>query len=72
MKTITDDPDDFFDNGGWSFLDPNSGDEAEVEDEEDEEDEVYDPSDSEESAEESESDFSEESVVSEDDNDSDG
>lgn len=22
MKTITDDPEGFFDNGGWSFLDP--------------------------------------------------
>ena len=24
MKTINDDPEDFFANGGWSFLDPNS------------------------------------------------
>ncbi len=24
MKTITDDPEGFFDNGGWSFLDPES------------------------------------------------
>lgn len=24
MKTITDDPDGFFDNGGWTFLDPES------------------------------------------------
>ena len=24
MKTITDDPDGFFDSGGWSFLDPES------------------------------------------------
>ena len=24
MKTILDDPEGFFDNGGWSFLDPES------------------------------------------------
>ena len=24
MKTITDDPEGFFDNGGWSFLEPES------------------------------------------------
>lgn len=24
MKTINDDPDEFFDGGGWSFLDPES------------------------------------------------
>ena len=24
MKTITDDPEGFFDNGGWSFLNPES------------------------------------------------
>ena len=24
MKTITDDPEGFFDSGGWSFLDPES------------------------------------------------
>ena len=24
MKTITDDPEGFFDNGGWTFLDPDS------------------------------------------------
>lgn len=66
MKTITDDPEDFFENGGWSFLDPNSGDEAEVEDEEEEEDD-YNPSASEDDeVEESESDFSDDSVVSED------
>lgn len=66
MKTITDDPVDFFDQGGWSFLDPNSGDEAEVEDEEEEEDD-YNPSASEDDeVEESESEFSDDSVVSED------
>ncbi len=25
MKTITDDPEGFFDNGGWNFLDPDDG-----------------------------------------------
>ena len=25
MKTITDDPEGFFESGGWSFLDPESG-----------------------------------------------
>lgn len=24
MKTINDNPEDFFENGGWSFLEPNS------------------------------------------------
>ncbi|CAH1779538.1 unnamed protein product [Owenia fusiformis] len=41
MKTIVDDPEGFFDSGGWSFLDPES--DAEV-DEESEED-SYAPSD---------------------------
>ncbi|UXI19701.1 motile sperm domain-containing protein 2-like [Sarcoptes scabiei] len=66
MKTITDDPEDFFDNGGWSFLDANSGDESEDEDELDEEDDVYNPDESEfDDNDDSESDFSEESMVSE-------
>ncbi|XP_052830934.1 FACT complex subunit SPT16 [Octopus bimaculoides] len=42
MKTITDDPEGFFDNGGWSFLDPESEDEHEDDDEED--DDAYVPS----------------------------
>jgi nucleosome binding factor SPN SPT16 subunit len=41
MKTITDDPEGFFENGGWTFLDPESDDEGPAEDEEEEEDEVY-------------------------------
>ncbi|XP_076296462.1 FACT complex subunit spt16-like isoform X3 [Lasioglossum baleicum] len=46
MKTITDDPVGFFDNGGWTFLDPESDAENdEVEDEEEEEDDAYEPSD---------------------------
>lgn len=42
MKTITDDPEGFFDSGGWTFLDPESDVEnEEVEDEEEEEDDAY-------------------------------
>lgn len=37
MKTITDDPEGFFENGGWTFLDPESDPEDPVEDEEEEE-----------------------------------
>ena len=39
MKTITDDPEGFFESGGWSFLDPeeSEGEGEETEDEEDEE-----------------------------------
>lgn len=41
MKTITDDPEGFFENGGWTFLDPESDDEAGQSDDEEEEDEPY-------------------------------
>lgn len=48
MKTITDDPVGFIENGGWTFLDPDSDGENAGDDEtEDEEDEVYEPTDSE-------------------------
>ena len=30
MKTITDDPEGFFDSGGWTFLDPESDAEEQV------------------------------------------
>lgn len=30
MKTITDDPEGFFESGGWTFLDPESDEEAAV------------------------------------------
>ena len=40
MKTIVDDPEGFFESGGWSFLDPDSGSDEE-EEEEDEEDEEF-------------------------------
>jgi len=66
MKTITDDPEGFFDQGGWTFLDPESDAEQE-EEEEDEDDDQYQPSDSEFSGEEEseESDFEDE-LTSED------
>ncbi|XP_076674813.1 SPT16 homolog, facilitates chromatin remodeling subunit dre4 isoform X1 [Andrena cerasifolii] len=65
MKTITDDPEGFFDNGGWSFLDVESDAENEdVEDEEEEEDDAYEPSDFD--AEEESDDDSEYSEASED------
>jgi nucleosome binding factor SPN SPT16 subunit len=65
MKTITDDPEGFFESGGWSFLEPDSDSEAEVEDdEEEEEDETFQVSEEEESEEESED--SEYSEVDED------
>ena len=42
MKTITDDPDGFFESGGWTFLDPESDEEeGAAEDEEEEEDDAY-------------------------------
>lgn len=69
MKTITDDPDGFFEQGGWSFLDPESGSEDENEEAESEEDEAYEPTDLESDA-ESEDD-SEYSEASEDDSDED-
>lgn len=58
MKTITDDPNGFFDQGGWKFLDPQSGDEAEDDDDEDEEDEQYNPTEESDDDDESESDAS--------------
>jgi len=42
MKTITDDPEGFFDSGGWTFLDPESDNEENAEEvEEEEEDDAY-------------------------------
>jgi hypothetical protein len=50
MKTITDNPEEFFESGGWNFLDPDSGseEEEETEDEEDEEFKVSDDDESDE------------------------
>ncbi|CAB3251883.1 unnamed protein product [Arctia plantaginis] len=48
MKTITDDIEGFFDNGGWSFLDPESDAENAAADESsEEEDDAYEPTDAE-------------------------
>lgn len=69
MKTITDDPKGFFEQGGWTFLDPESGSEDEGDDDESEEDEVYEPTDME-SEDESDED-SEYSEASEDESDED-
>ncbi|ESO89772.1 hypothetical protein LOTGIDRAFT_124718 [Lottia gigantea] len=66
MKTITDDPEGFFDNGGWTFLDPESDAEGGNDDDSDEDDGAFEPSDidseeeSSEDSEEAESDWEEE------------
>ena len=57
MKTIVDDPEGFFDNGGWTFLEPESDQEADDEESE-EEDEQYKPSESEFSGESESSEYS--------------
>jgi len=75
MKTIIDDPEGFFEGGGWSFLDPNSDDEeAEGEDDlEDSEDEEFKMSEGSESGDEESSDDDYSSAVdSEDEEDGEG
>ncbi|XP_063951378.1 FACT complex subunit SPT16-like [Lytechinus pictus] len=57
MKTIVDDPDGFFEGGGWSFLEPESENEQDDDDEED--DGAFEPSGSEFEESESESEYSE-------------
>lgn len=64
MKTITDDPKSFFETGGWTFLDPGTDSEDELDGDEESEDDAYQPSDLE-SEEESDED-SEYSEASED------
>lgn len=60
MKTITDDPEGFFDNGGWTFLDPESdGEGAANDDTEDEEDDAYEPTDDDDEDESDSEDYSE-------------
>lgn len=59
MKTITDDPDGFFENGGWTFLDPESDEEEGVDDDEEEEDDAYEPTDLESEEESEDSEYSE-------------
>ncbi|KAG5683886.1 hypothetical protein PVAND_013146 [Polypedilum vanderplanki] len=68
MKTITDDPVGFIENGGWTFLDPDSEGEDEGQNEsEDEEDDAYEPTDSnDDDDEDSDSEYSE---ASEDEDD---
>lgn len=57
MKTITDDPEGFFESGGWTFLDPESDvEESKLEEDSDDEDEVYEPTDVDSFSEESEED----------------
>jgi len=64
MKTIVDDPEGFFESGGWSFLDPES--DGEGDDDDSEEDENFALSDEEEEGSEvsSEDDYSEDSNIS--------
>lgn len=73
MKTITDDPDGFFESGGWTFLDPESDEENQAAEEDSEaEDEVYEPSDVDSFSEESEEDseYSEGDTEEDDDDES--
>ncbi|KAF5287110.1 hypothetical protein FQR65_LT12333 [Abscondita terminalis] len=56
MKTITDDPEGFFDSGGWTFLDPESDGEQVQDSESEAEDDAYEPTDLESVSEESEED----------------
>merc|ERR1712013_368898 len=59
MKTIVDDPEGFFDSGGWNFLDPESDGEDEDDDDSDE-DETFNMSD----GSDSDEDFSDDSNIS--------
>jgi len=45
MKTIVEDPEGFFEQGGWGFLEPES--DAEMDDDDEDEDENFDPTDDE-------------------------
>jgi len=65
MKTIVEDPEGFFENGGWSFLDPD-GDDVDDDDDDSEEDQTFAVSDdgSEYSGSDSEDDFTEDSNIS--------
>jgi len=66
MKTIVEDPEGFFENGGWSFLDPD-GDDEDDDDDDSEEDQTFAMSDedgSDYSGSDSEDDFTEDSNIS--------
>lgn len=62
MKRIREDLDNFFEEGGWAFLDSDAEDDENEEDDDDEEDDQYNPSedDTEEEEDEDESDLEEE------------
>lgn len=67
MKTIIEDPEQFFETGGWTFLDPESDNEAAgAADESSDEDEAYEPTDVESVDDESDEDSEEYSEASED------
>ena len=69
MKTIVDDPEGFFESGGWSFLDPESDGEGDDDDDSDE-DETFNVSGSDESSgseEDSDEDFTDDSNISDED-----
>ncbi|XP_075220369.1 SPT16 homolog, facilitates chromatin remodeling subunit dre4 [Lycorma delicatula] len=59
MKTITDDSEGFFENGGWTFLDPESDEEVGEDEDEEEEDDAYVPTDLESEEESEDSEYSE-------------
>ncbi|XP_044175667.1 FACT complex subunit spt16-like [Acropora millepora] len=65
MKTINEDPEEFIENGGWGFLDPDSSG-GEGEDSDDEPESVYEPSGSAEEEESSQEEYSSETETSED------
>jgi len=68
MKTIVEDPEGFFDNGGWSFLDPDDG--EDTDDDDDDEDETFQASEESGSDydESSEDEFSDDSNISDEEN----
>lgn len=68
MKTITDDPEGFFDSGGWTFLEPESDNEGD--EDEDSEEDSYAPSDDVESGDDESSEEDSEESNWEDENDS--
>jgi len=75
MKTIVDDPEGFFDSGGWNFLDPES-DGEEVDDDDSDEDETFnmsggDDDDDDGSESDSDEDFSDDSNISDEEDFSD-
>merc|ERR1712142_1106495 len=69
MKTIVDDPEGFFDSGGWNFLDPESDGEDEDDDDSDEDETFNLSAGSDDGSEESDSDedFSDDSNISDED-----